>query len=270
MRKLYTLWMVLLPITVAAIVLYIEDNILSETEIIVTDQELPEAFDGYKIVHLSDLHSKWFGEDQKRLIERVEEQNPDLIVFTGDLLDRSRNQLEPGVTLLTQLKNTAPVYFVTGNHERGSGKTKELIEELEAQEVHVLRNESLELQRKGEVISLAGVEDPTFSGSFSERVVQTLSGESYTILLSHRPEFFSLYQEQGADLVFSGHAHGGQFRVPFIGGLVAPGQGVFPAYTSGKHEEVGTTMIVSRGLGNSIFPQRLFNRPEIVSVELKK
>ena len=144
--------------------------------------------------------------------------------------------------------------------------------------VIVLENQKVEITREGESITLMGIDDPSFQESYlfgdaesvARQAIDDLQNESdgYTILLSHRPELFSLYVETEMDLVFSGHAHGGQFRLPLIGGLVAPNQGFFPKYDAGLFSEDNTTMIVSRGVGNSIIPLRFNNRPEIISVEL--
>lgn len=268
MRKLEPVMMVVLPIMVAAIILYIEDNALSETELTVQDDELPASFEGFRIVQLTDLHSKSFGKSQNRLVRKVRQQKPDLIVFTGDLIDQKRSQFKPGVTLLIELTSIAPVYYVTGNHEWWSRKAEALVSELTSRGVHVLQNESTTIQRGDEQIHLAGVDDPALEGSFEARL-EEVSSNDFTILLSHRPEFLNLYQQHAFDLVFTGHAHGGQVRIPFVGGAVAPGQGFFPRYTAGKYEQGDTTMIVSRGLGNSIIPQRFFNRPEVVSITLE-
>ena len=143
----------------------------------------------------------------------------------------------------------------------------------------ILENQKIQITREGESITLMGIDDPSFqedylfgdSESVARQAIENLQNESdgYTILLSHRPELFDLYVDTGMDLVFSGHTHGGQFRLPFIGGLVAPNQGFFPEYDAGLFSEGSTTMIVSRGVGNSIIPIRFNNRPEIVVAELK-
>ncbi|MBA2174932.1 metallophosphoesterase [Halobacillus locisalis] len=268
--------MVLMPLAVITIVLYIEDNVLTQTSHTIKTAELPEVFDGFRIVHLSDLHSKWFGEDQSRLVEQVNDQRPDLIVFTGDLIDRNRNNFKAGITLLDRLKQTAPVYYVTGNHEWDSGKAEDLIEQLSGRGIRVLQDDMDEIERMDDSITIIGLDDPdkrpghaTVRMDPLDRLVEEAKSK-FTILLSHRPEHFDLYQQMPLDLVFSGHAHGGQFRLPLIGGFVAPGQGILPTYTEGSYEGNGTTLVVSRGLGNSIFPQRFFNRPEVVTVILKK
>ena len=144
--------------------------------------------------------------------------------------------------------------------------------------VTVLENQKVQITREGESITLMGIDDPSFredylfgdSESIARQALENLQNESdgYTVLLSHRPELFDLYVETEIDLVFSGHAHGGQFRLPFVGGLVAPNQGFFPKFDAGQFTEENTTMIVSRGVGNSIIPIRFNNRPEIILVTL--
>ncbi|SDQ77848.1 metallophosphoesterase [Virgibacillus salinus] len=270
--------LLVLAIIVFAIALsYHQNNVLTTTELDVHSDELPEGFDGYRIVHLSDLHSKSFGENQKRLVERVKNENPDLIVFTGDIVDQKDFNKKPGIILMENIATIAPVYFVTGNHEWWSEEYSSLENDLEGAGVSVLRNSSELIQVKGSSIAISGIDDPARAeDSYAEKGIVSESIDSlkikmsaeFSILLSHRPEMFSVYQDHKIDLTFSGHAHGGQFRLPFIGGVIAPDQGLFPNYTAGKYVENGSAMIVSRGLGNSIIPQRIFNRPEVVSVTL--
>lgn len=268
--------LLILAIIVFAIAFsYHQNNVLITTELDVHSDELPESFDGYRIVHLSDLHSKSFGKDQKRLVERVKNENPDLIVFTGDIVDQKDFNKKPGITLMGKMAAIAPAYFVTGNHEWWSEEYSSLESDLEAAGVSVLQNSSELIQVNGSSIAISGIDDPARAeDSYAERGVVSESinnlkmSAEFSILLSHRPEMFSVYQDHNIDLTFSGHAHGGQFRLPFIGGLIAPDQGLFPTYTAGKYVENGSAMIVSRGLGNSIIPQRIFNRPEVVSVTL--
>lgn len=253
----------------------VQNNAIETTEYTIQSNNIPTTFEEYKIVQLSDLHSKWFGQQQKKLIKEVEKKNPDLIVFTGDLVDSKKYDEQASLSLMEQLVAIAPVYFVTGNHEWWSGKYSSLEEQLRAVGVHVLRNESEVIERNGEEIVLIGIDDPA-AFSREEESIERLqevmdnskSNDTYTILLAHRPEWFSAYAEYEIDLIFSGHAHGGQVRLPFIGGLVAPNQGFLPTYDAGMFLNNDSTMIVNRGLGNSIIPLRIFNRPEIVVVTL--
>lgn len=221
-------------------------------------------------MQLSDLHSKQFGKDQQRLIHQVKKLNPDIIVFTGDLVDSKKYDEQKSMILMESLVQLAPTYYVTGNHEYWSGKFSSLEAKLKQADVIVLRNEQTLVEVKGETINIMGVDDPTFLAGEDE-LEEILGGlkdeEHFNLLLSHRPELFSLYEN--IDLVLTGHAHGGQVRLPFIGGIVAPDQGFMPDYTAGIYKKEATAMIVNRGLGNSIIPQRIFNRPEIVEVVLE-
>ncbi len=258
---------------------YFQNNSIVTSEYTISSEKLPQNFNGYKIVQLSDLHSKSFGPDQRDLVKKVKRLEPDLIVFTGDLIDSDRFDEQPSLTLMERLVQVAPVYYVTGNHEWWSGKFDPLEENLKNIGVQVMRNRAEEIAIGTDKIQMIGIDDPVYGvESNVERAkteesiihsIEEIEREDYfQILLSHRPEMFSLYREYGFDVVFSGHAHGGQFRIPFVGGLIAPNQGLFPKYTAGKYESDNTTMIVNRGLGNSVIPIRIFNRPEIVVLTL--
>ncbi|CAG9623040.1 metallophosphoesterase [Sutcliffiella rhizosphaerae] len=256
---------------------YFQNNSIVVTNQLVTSEKIPESFRDYKIVHLSDLHSKAFGRDQNKLVRKVESENPDMIVFTGDLVDSRKFDADISIKLMEELIDIAPIYYVTGNHEWWSGEYVLIEEKLKGIGVEVMRNTRNEVILNNESIYIFGIDDPSQFNSPSEQtiveeaIVEATDGnidESYRVLLSHRPELFSTYVKYKFDLVFSGHAHGGQVRVPFLGGLIAPNQGLLPAYTSGKYTVDHTTMIVNRGLGNSIIPLRIFNRPEIVVVTL--
>jgi predicted MPP superfamily phosphohydrolase len=255
--------------------LHIQNNWLETTYITVESQKTPDNFKGYKIVQLSDLHNKMFGKNQETLVENVEKINPDIIVITGDIIDSRRYDSRPSLTLIKKLAPNYPIYYVTGNHEQRIEEFDDLIEKLKANGVVILSNESVGIEIKGQKILLSGVEDPSFpadSYDENEQIARNLEKvqkeDMLNILLSHRPEYFEQYVELNFDLVFSGHAHGGQFDLPFIGGVLAPNQGLFPKYTKGMHSKNNTNMVVSRGLGNSIFPFRLFNRPEIIVATL--
>ncbi|MET7016616.1 metallophosphoesterase [Bacillus mycoides] len=261
-----------------SIFLYLQNNLISITEVKITSSKIPSSFKGYKILQISDLHNKKFGDNQDVLIQKVKSINPDIIAITGDLIDSKSYDAEMSMQVIRELVKEYPVYFVTGNHEKWSGKYNSLEKKLKKQHVTVLRNEHVIIQKGGHEINLLGIDDPEFNtgdideGSIvKDAIVKAkieMQPDRYNVLLSHRPEFIEEYAAEQIDLVLSGHAHGGQVRLPFIGGLVAPNQGVLPKYTAGLYEKQNTSMIVSRGLGNSIIPQRVFNRPEIVVVQL--
>lgn len=237
--------------------------------------DVPAGFDGYRILQVSDLQNKVFGKNQKPLLDRIRKSSPDLIVLTGDLLDRheGRTDVDSAMEFIYEIRNIAPIYFVSGNHEHQSGAWEELAERLVSAGVKVLDNGKSIIERNGDTITLLGLADKKVN-RYYDRVLHTLmmgQEEGFHILLSHRPELFETYVKENADLVFSGHAHGGQFVIPFIRkGIFAPHQGFFPRYTEGMYEKDGTVMVVSRGLGNSGFPLRIFNRPELIEVILEK
>lgn len=251
------------------------------TKYVVKDEAVPKEFDGYVIVQISDLHNAEFGKNQSTLIKKIEKVQPDVIVITGDLIDSNRTNIDAAMRFVDKALEISPVYYVTGNHETWSDEFEDLERRLTESGVTVLRNDIATLDYNGASINIIGVDDPAFvlphdlfkeSGSLLLQKINELHTDSdtYTVLLSHRPELFSTYVRTGVNLALTGHAHGGQFRIPFIGGLVAPNQGFFPKYTSGVFSEDNTKMIVSRGLGNSIIPFRINNHPEIVVIELRQ
>ena len=247
------------------------------THYTIKSNRLPTSFDRYKIVVVSDLHNAEFGENNSTITELVEKEKPDIIALTGDLVDSGKTDIKTAGELVKKLVEIAPCYYVTGNHEAWIGsKYQELEKILLDASVVILHDKSVNLTKNNETIQLAGLDDPDFTdrdASVHQSMLETKLGnmnltDDYCVLLSHRPEVFGAYVSEDVDLVLSGHAHGGQFRLPFIGGIVAPNQGFFPKYDAGMYSENSTTMIVSRGIGNSIIPIRFNNRPEIVSVEL--
>ena len=228
------------------------------------------------------MHNEARGEGNAALLRALREAAPDLICITGDFLDSRRTDLDFALELAGQLAEIAPAVYVTGNHEARLKDLSALEAGLAARGVRVLRDGWTPLARGGEEIALLGLDDPGFAAgegwTLSEGLDQTQArlsallaqaGDRFSLVLSHRPELLPAYAEAGADLVLSGHAHGGQVRLPGIGGLFAPGQGILPRLTSGVHARGETRLVVSRGLGNSAFPWRVFNPPEIVTVTLR-
>lgn len=257
---------------------YWQNNDIVITKSVYSAKGVPKAFDGFKIIHVSDLHNKEFGENQRNIIQYTKKLQPDIIVITGDLIDSHRTNIAISMEYISQAVKLAPVYFVTGNHEKRSEQYPELEKQLRKAGVNLLDDRSVLLEKNQEVIALLGIGDPYFlSGEYGRDAIiadnlNKISGNvsaDFKILLSHRPELIDTYAKHGFDLVFSGHAHGGQFRLPGLGGIVAPNQGLFPKYTSGVIRKDQTSMYVSRGLGNSVIPVRIFNRPELVAVTLR-
>ena len=274
-------WLSLLAATIVLIGWVAWGNTALElNEYHIKSEQLPDSFCGFRIAQVSDLHNAEIGEENVKLLEMLEKAEPDIIVITGDIIDLYHTDVEVSLEFVEQVVEIAPCYYVTGNHEARLSREvfQNFEEKIRAYGVEVLHDKEVLLERDGEHISLAGLDDPMFASNhngirysdISKHIKDLFEGASFQILLSHRPELFQAYVESEVDLVFSGHAHGGQFRIPFIGGILAPNQGFFPEYDAGLFTENQTSMIVSRGIGNSLFPFRFNNRPEVVLVELQK
>lgn len=280
MRRWRLLLYILISVPLIVLFLYFQNNSIVLTSIEIENDRLPIQFDGFKILHISDLHGKFFGSNQRDLIKIIGNSKPDIIVFTGDLVDSNHYDEGAGISLLRQATKIAPVFYITGNHEWWAGTFDELQRKLVNTGVTVLRDTSIPIKRRNEAIYILGIDDidknsepyklDDILNTSLSNAVRDLSRDDFKILLAHRPELISAYSAFDIDLVFSGHAHGGQIRLPFIGGLVAPNQGFFPKYTAGVYRVNNTAMVVSRGLGNSIIPQRVFNRPEVILATLSR
>ena len=277
MKKILIIAIIL--IILGAIYLYWGNNALTVGRHTLSPANLPESFSGFRIVQVSDLHNKDF---KGRLIRKISSLNPDIIVITGDIIDSRHTDTDIALKFAENAVNIAPVYYVTGNHEsRLKDIYPEFRESLENLGVTVLDCRSVTLEKNGDEIVLAGMNDLTFYGSSTldentivfKEMLNNLGrekGDRTGILLSRRPEIFDTYVESGFEVVLTGHAHGGQIRLPFVGGILTPNQGFFPEYDAGLYQKENTSMIISRGLGNSLFPFRIGNRPEIIVCELEK
>ncbi|MBR3588436.1 MAG: metallophosphoesterase [Clostridia bacterium] len=279
-KILFPIIIILSLVFVFNLFLTYENKTLVTTKIEIQNEKIPESFHGYRIVHISDLHNTEFGKNNKRLIEKIENAKPDIIVMTGDMIDMYRPDIDVALHLAEKLVQIAPTYFVSGNHDVKAAGRELLFAGFKEMGVTTLRNRSVTLEKDGESITLSGIDDPKFlddflSGNDKENTKSTIESlienqkENFNILLAHRPEMFDIYSSFNIDLVLSGHAHGGQINIPFKGGLIAPGQGWFPEYYEGVYEKENTQMVVNRGLGNSAFPFRINNKPEIIIAELK-
>ena len=236
---------------------------------------LPGEFEGLRIVQISDLHGHEYGPDSQDLLELVAQQEPDLIAVTGDLIDQE-GQLAMVPALARGLAAIAPTYYVTGNHEWAAADVRQLKGVLVECGVTVLSNQYTLLERNGDRVVLAGVDDPNGYADqktpeeLYEEILQEV-GNACTILLAHRNDRFDQYAAAGYDLVISGHAHGGIIRLPFTDGLLGTNRRFFPTWTAGVYTLEESTLFVSRGLGNNTVPIpgfRLFNRPDLAVLEL--
>ncbi len=225
---------------------------------------------GFKIVHLSDLHNASFGIQNNRLISSIKASGPNLIAVTGDLVDSYLPNEAVALEFMRELRMIAPVFYVSGNHEARRDH-QQLFKQLERLGIHLTHNRVFEMTHEGKKIQIGGLLDPTLDPDYKasiESLGKLFDSTHFSLVLAHRPEYIHSYQAANFDLVLSGHAHGGQWRIPFLGGIYAPNQGFFPKYTSGLYQGE-TAMLVSRGLGNSLFPFRLNNRPEVVELILE-
>jgi len=271
-KRLYIILSILaLLLALVTVLLLWGNKALMLTELSIEDADLDPAFEGFRIAHVSDLHNTEFGKDNEKLLDLLENARPDIIAVTGDLIDSRSTKVDIAAAFMEKAARIAPCYYVPGNHEgRVPEEYGNLRERLESAGITVLENESVTVENDGESFTLIGLCDyGTGAVGLSEALSELMPKDGgFTLLLSHRPDHFEKYKKSGADLVLCGHAHGGQVRIPFIGGLVAPGQGLFPEYTEGVYTEETTSMVVSRGLGNSIIPLRVNNRPELLCIEL--
>lgn len=269
----------LVCLIVLLIWIYWGNNTIEVSQLRIEDKLIPESLNGFTIVHISDLHNKEFGKQQENLLKKIKEAKPDLIAITGDIIDSRSTDIKKALDLIEGAIKVAPIYFVTGNHEAWAEEYKDLKKHLEQTGVIILDDNMVNILEGNTAIQLIGLADPDFTvksdllnevkAMVNTKLQNMVSTEaSYRILLSHRPELIDVYEKNSINLVLSGHAHGGQFRIPFIGGLIAPDQGFFPKYTEGLYRVGETKLIVSRGLGNSIIPFRINNRPELVVITL--
>lgn len=259
---------------------------LVTTHYTIHSKTLPVSFDHFRIIQLSDLHESTFGQNQSKLIKKIVQENPNIIVITGDLISAGSYAFESTLTLLRQLLKIAPTYYSLGNHEvfmtyrPDEAAFFETVKELG---VVILDNQITQISSDtGESINLIGLTDPVDVNASSSdstpieyqnllnsiSILYALTPNDFNLLLAHRPEYIETYSEFPIQLVLSGHAHGGIIQIPFIGGLYAPNQGFFPKYTSGKHKINNTQLIISRGLGTSSFPLRILNPPQLISITL--
>ncbi|MCL2391320.1 MAG: metallophosphoesterase [Oscillospiraceae bacterium] len=256
----------------------------SNTRLVTEEYELffpnlPVGFDGFRIVVLADIHAAVFGEDNETLISHIREAEPDIIAIAGDFIDyygrlNLEEQLAVAEHLVINISPIAPLYFITGNHEWEGGGIWPLLEILNEHEVYVLRNRFTRLFAGGDMIVLAGTDDPNGPADMispTELVNRIRNDEpdAFVIMLEHRNNNLSLYSELGIDLVICGHSHGGYIRLPFTDGLLGTQRDWFPTYTSGVYTRGDTKMLVSRGVGNHLWIPRFLNNPQVMVAVLR-
>lgn len=258
-------------VIVLGVFFWYENHHLVASEYQIVSEKVGPDLDGYRIVQISDLHNAMFGNANEKLIVKIIEEKPDIIVITGDIVDSNHTRMEVALNFVEAAARICPVYYVTGNHEYWLLKTEQdrLFSGITSAGATLLYNEGIVLEQGNDRFALLGLDDQDLMSDTLGILMEQVKDDQLSVLLAHEPQYISHYADFNVDVVMAGHAHGGQFRLPFIGALVAPDQGFNPTYTEGMYEEKDTKMVVSRGLGNSVIPVRLFNDPEIVVLELK-
>jgi uncharacterized protein len=281
MERILMFFPALLVLTGAAVLLaHRENNRLLVSEYEIQIPGLPAAFDGFTIAHISDLHDKRFGADQCGLVSAILAHQPDLAAITGDFVSSKHALPDNSITLVERLAAHTPVYFVTGNHEYRHEGYAHIEERLQTAGATPLRG-STTFCRESDQIALLGIDDPAFFGirrdmqisQFTKalhRMAKDAGDAAVTVLLSHRPEVARLYERERIDVVLSGHAHGGVWRIPKLGGVFGPNRTFFPKYDAGHFKIGDTNLIVSCGLGSTSIPFRIANPPNLVVVRLRK
>ena len=271
--------------------LYIKYNVntLEVTKYVVENKKVPKEFDGYNIVQISDLHSKLFGENNKKLIQKIKSLNPDIVVVTGDLIDGENNNYNVALDFMKEISKLYRVYYIIGNHEQKSLIKKykdeyiDYFNKLHQIDFVNLDNNKVEIVKGDSNINLYGLTVPyscykylfdnqettSIDIDFLEEKLGKVDREQFNILLAHTPFYFDEYEKWGADLTLCGHVHGGIVRLPIVGGLLSPDRKFFPKYDLGEYTKNKSTMIVSKGLGGSKVLIRVNCKPEIVNIKLK-
>lgn len=271
--------------------LYIKYNVntLEVTKYVVENKKVPKEFDGYNIVQISDLHSKLFGENNKKLIQKIKSLNPDIVVVTGDLIDGENNNYNVALDFMKEISKLYRVYYIIGNHEQKSlikkykDEYKDYFNKLHKIDFVNLDNNKVEIVKGDSNINLYGLTVPyscykylfdnqettSIDIDFLEEKLGKVDREQFNILLAHTPFYFDEYEKWGADLTLCGHVHGGIVRLPLVGGLLSPDRKFFPKYDLGEYIKNKSTMIVSKGLGGSKVLIRVNCKPEIVNIKLK-
>jgi len=278
------MWLIIIAVVISIISTILSYFIIDVTEYTVTSKKIPKSFNGYKILQLSDLHDASYGKNNSKLLKKIREINPDIIVMTGDMISTNSKSFDNFYSLAKEVSKEYITYYIMGNHELRMPKTQQtkILENLKKFGIKILDNKSINIEKNDEYIKLYGFHQPVstyknilkgnFDTSFTlknmEKIFPYIDNTNFNILLSHSPFDFDVLEKWGADLVLSGHVHGGLIRLPFLGGFLSPERSFFPKYDSGEYCIGDSKMIVSRGLGNGTINIRVFNNPEICVITL--
>lgn len=260
--------------------MYLDNKFLNVSKYEIKSNKLPIEFNKFKIVHLSDFHNYDFGKNNIKVIEKINDENPNIIVMTGDMVNKYDNNFDRFLKLSETLSKSYRMYYIVGNHEKRlrDYHLNFIIEKLSQFNIKILNDEKIIIKRKNAFINIYGIDIPLSFYKIRNRpsnieevvdsVLKRCKEKEYNILLAHNPLYFEIYSKFSVDLTLSGHVHGGMVRLPFVGGVLSPERKLFPKYSSGVYKLNNKELIVSRGLGHSKPGMRLFNMPEIVSITL--
>jgi predicted MPP superfamily phosphohydrolase len=262
-------------------IIYLDNKLVKVSKYEIKNHKIPNEFNNFKIVHLSDFHNyKFIDKDNFRVIEKINNENPDIIVMTGDMVNKYDKDFSRFLKLAETLSKHNKIYYIIGNHEQRLRKhdLDFILKRLNEFKITVLNDNKVTIQRKNESLNIYGINiplpfykirnKPSNIDDVIDKVLGKCSMKEYNILLAHNPLYFEAYAKCNVDLVLSGHVHGGMIRLPFVGGLLSPERKFFPKYSSGIYKLDNKKLIVSRGLGHSKPGIRVFNMPEILTITL--
>ncbi|MDR3597258.1 metallophosphoesterase [Clostridium sp.] len=260
---------------------YLDNKLLKVSKYNVKSTKIPKEFDKFKIIQLSDFHNyKFLGKDNNIVVNKINEENPDIIVMTGDMVNKYDRNFKNFFALTEVLSKKYELYYIVGNHEKRLKKDyfNFFIERLEKLGIKILTDKKITIIRKKDYINIYGMDiplsyyktnnKPSNINDIVDTALNKCNEKEYNILLAHNPLYFDIYAKHNVDLTLSGHVHGGMIRLPFIGGVLSPERKFFPKYNSGIYSINNKKLIVSRGMGHSKPGIRIFNMPEIVSITL--
>lgn len=260
--------------------LYIDNEILEINSFEISSEKIPTQFNGFKILHLSDLHDKSYGSNNSKLLEKIDKISPDIIVLTGDMVSANDKDYNIFFNFIDNISSKYETFYIYGNHEESlKYSKKEVINEyLSKSGVKLLSNDNVTLYKDDAKVNIYGImpdinyyrkqKEYKVTTDFVRETLNDINLNEYNILLSHSPKYFEVYADYGFDLVLSGHIHGGLIRLPIIGGVFSPDNELFPKYDSGLFKINSSNLIVSRGLSRGTTGFRLFNKPEMVVITL--
>lgn len=277
-KKIIILTIIILLIVIFLILDYISCNTIKESYYTIESSKIPKEFSNYKIVQLSDLHNKYYGENGERLVDKIKKINPNLIVITGDMVNTGDTDYSNFFNIAKELSKNYTIYYILGNHEEDLSKENinKIVSNLEEYNINILIDESDTITIGKEHINIYGLSKQlkTKSGIIQNRetldnLLNNINKDEFNILLAHNPLIFEEYAKYNVDLIFSGHVHGGAIRLPVLGGILSPNITFFPKYDKGHYVINNSNLIVSAGIGIGRFPIRIFNYLDIPIITLK-